>query len=450
MKKTLAIFLLICLFVLSMTACGDSGSPSSTDSKGGASGNNSVSENSDNSNNKDSLWNKRFDGVKLKRIVWYTVSDDEKKMIQEFEEKTGATIEDVVVDFANINTKLAQSMSSGDIIDIGWMEGGFFPTQVIANMYLPVDEYIGADYLVDTSTSDGIAAGGFDMEKMSYYKWNNHYYGLCSYWDVDLPVLYYRKDLFIESGMMTPLERINTGSWNLDTFYEDARQLTNAKTGMAGYSAGGQNSFGMLEMFIESYGVQIVKTDSNGNPTQNLGDSKMLDALNFIQKMYNGAGAVLTSDASFYNGKAAMCIDGLYMIPKLLTDPTVPDVVKNNWELAPIPLAIGNEDGSYPTGWLKATGIVRGTEHPDAVAAYALYKSKYRTDNLYEQYLSEDQKSLIEPLYNSVIYPNYSYGDMGTLLYNMLSSITNGGDITQLISENKTAFQAQIDKVLKE
>ncbi len=434
------------ILALSLTACSGGTAESGTESQ--ASG--STGTGTDVSHSADSLWNKTFEGVTLKRLLWYEPGEAEQALVDEFEARTGCTIEDTVVDFENYNQTLANSIAANDPYDIGYIYGSFFPTQIIAGMYQPVNTYMTEENLLDSSSAETIANGGFDLQKMNYYRWNGNYYGLSSYWDVDMMVLLYRTDLIVESGLMTPNDYVAQGNWNLDTFYELASSLTNTSRGMYGYSSGGENTRSYGE-FVSAYGTQIVVYDSNGVPSQNLGDPLVLEGLNFIQKMTYGAGAVVKAgadDVSFRKGNAAMAIDGLYEIPKMLNDPNVSDVVKNNWDIAPIPLAAGNEDGAYPTDWLKAIGIVNGCVNPDAVAAFALHMSTSKGDNAWESSLTEEQLARITPYYANINYANYAYGTLGEDYVTMIAKITTGADISQLIDENKTLFKAQIDRVI--
>ena len=392
----------------------------------------------------DSLWNKKFDGVTLKRILWYEPSESEKKLVKEFTDRTGCTITDEVVDYQNYNSKIAASIAGGDPYDIGYIYGAFFPTQIIAGMYQPINSYISSEYLLDKSKVD---EGGFDISKMDFYKWNSNYYGFSSYWDVDMMVMYYRTDLIAEAGLKTPNEYVKENNWNLDTFYELAKGLTNTKAGIAGYSAGGENTRSYSE-FVSAFGTQIVSYDSNGVPSQNLGDSKVLDGLNFIKKLTTGATSVINAQSSFRKGTAAMAIDGLYEAPKMMNDSNVPNNVKKNWDIAPIPLAKGNENGAYPTDWLKAIGIVNGSQNPEAVAAFALHMTKGKGDNSWEDYLSAEQIERITPYYENINYANYAYGTLGEDYVQMIAKIIGGDDVSQLISEYKTSFKAQIDKII--
>ena len=117
----------------------------------------------------DGLWLKKFDGVTLKRILWYEPSESEKKLVKEFEDRTGATIVDEIVDYQNYNTKIAASIAANDPYDIGYIYGAFFPTQIIAGMYQPINQFIKSEYLLDKKSKNGIANGGFDISKMDFY-----------------------------------------------------------------------------------------------------------------------------------------------------------------------------------------------------------------------------------------------------------------------------------------
>lgn len=434
MKKLISM-LLVLTVALSLAACGGSSE------KDNSSDNVSYSA--------DSLWNKTFDGVKLKRILWYEPSDSEKALVKEFTDRTGCEITDEVVDYQNYNTKIAGSIASGAPYDIGYIYGAFFPTQIIAGMYQPINSYISSEYLLDTSSSDKIAKGGFDISKMDFYKWNNNYYGFSSYWDVDMLVMYFRKDLFAEAGLKNPLDYQKSGEWNLDTFYKLASELTNVKSGMYGYSAGGENTRGYGEL-VRAFGTSFVSYDSNGIPSENLGDPKVLEGFNFVKKITYGSGLVVNGEASFRKGTAAMSIDGLYEAPKMMNDKNVPSTVKNNWDIAPIPLAVSDKDGAYPTDWLKAIGIVNGSKNADAVAAFALHMTKGKGDNVWEEYFDEEQIERITPYYKNINYANFAYGTLNDDLSTLMGRIMQGEDVSQLISEYRTSARAQIEKIIKE
>lgn len=439
LKKLISLVAVLAL-TLSLVACGGTGNTGSDVEAG----NNNAAVNSP-----DSLWNKKFEGVTLKRILWYQPSESENKLMKEFTDRTGVTVVDEIVDYQNYNTKIANSIAASDPYDIGYIYGAFFPTQIIAGMYQPINAYISSEYLLDSSSSKTIAKGGFDINKMDYYKWNSNYYGFSSYWDVDMMVMYYRTDLFAESGLKSPMDHVKDGTWNLDTFYDLATKLTNTKTGVYGYSAGGENTRSYAE-FISAYGTQVVKYDGNGVPSQNLGDPKVLEGLNFIRKMVYGTGMVINGESSFRKGTAAMSVDGLYEAPKMMNDETVPNAVKNNWDIAPIPLAASNKNGAYPCDWLKAIGVVNGSKNPEAVAAFALHMSKGKGDNAWEEYLTDEQIERVTAYYKNINYANYAYGTLGEDYVTMLARIMAGDDVSQLISEYKTSFKAQIDKVINE
>ena len=71
-------------------------------------------------------------------------------------------------------------------------------------------------------------------------------------------------------------------------------------------------------------------------------------------------------------------------------------------------------------------------------------------DNSWEEYLTEEQIERITPYYSNINYANYAYGTLGEEYVQMIAKIIGGDDVSQLISEYKTSFKAQIDKIINE
>ena len=73
MMKTKRILAALCALAMAfcITACGDVGGTPDASTPNADSG------------SADSLWNKTFEGVTLKRILWYEPSDSEKQLVKE-------------------------------------------------------------------------------------------------------------------------------------------------------------------------------------------------------------------------------------------------------------------------------------------------------------------------------------------------------------------------------
>ena len=72
MKKVFAM-LLSCVMVLSLSACGNDNGDKGTD----------KDTESTVSRSEDGLWNQKFEGTTLKRILWYEPSESENKLVEE-------------------------------------------------------------------------------------------------------------------------------------------------------------------------------------------------------------------------------------------------------------------------------------------------------------------------------------------------------------------------------
>lgn len=385
----------------------------------------------------------KFPGVTLKRIIWYDMSQEEKNMVAAWEKQTGAKIQDVRVGFEQINDKIAASIKARDYIDIGFIYGAYFPGVVISGLYQRVNDYIRPEYLVDSSAPE---KGGFDMSKMTEYKWKNHFYGLCSYWDVDALALYFRPSVFKQYGLTDPNALASQGKWNWDTFYEAAEKITKmSNKTMYGFSRGFEAISGFENHWIAGAGSSFVAM-KNGKPVINFSDPKLVEGLRFFQKTATGNTAVCAPGNSFKDGKAAMFVGGLYDIVNIKKSAAAN--VKNDWDVAPIPLSPNNKNGKYPADWLKAIGITLGSKNADAVASYALFRSKYKGDNAYEEHLSAAQIKRVEPFYNNVNHSNYGYGALVINHGRFFNEIFTGEDITKVLNDNMAAYQNEIDKTL--
>lgn len=166
---------------------------------------------------------------------------------------------------------------------------------------------------------------------------------------------------------------------------------------------------------MSAYGTQIVTYDSNGVPSQNLGDAKVLEGLNFTRSSPTARARLSNrrGRCQLPQGQRAMAIDGLYEIPKMMNDPNVSDVVKNNWDIAPIPLAAATPAARIqPTG-SRLSVLSTAALIPDAVAAFALHMSTSKGDNVWESSLNEEQACTHTPYYANINYANYAYGTLG-------------------------------------
>ena len=76
--------------------------------------------------------------------------------------------------------------------------------------------------------------------------------------------------------------------------------------------------------------------------------------------------------------------------------------------------------------------------------------SQDKGDNIWEDYFTEEQIERITPYYSNINYSNYAYGTLGEDYVTMITRIVLGDDVSQLISEYKTSFKAQIDKIINE
>lgn len=372
-------------------------------------------------------------GITLRRLVWYTPGAAEKKMVEEFEKKYNCTIKDVYSTLEDAPTKLVAGMTSGDVIDIATLYGAFFPKLVINNLYQPIDKYVVKDQMMDEKNP---FAGGFDLDKMENYVWGGHYYGFCSYTNVDLPIVLYNKKIFADYKQKTPEELVKEGNWNWDTFYSAAKAMT-VKDKMSGLSNGSM-------LWFPSAGVQLI-TFKNGTPVSNLSDPRVLETLQYYKKLFSGNTAVTQDGYGFFNGKSAMYI-GIYSALNLSS---ANSSVQKNLGVAPWPCSKNNTTGRNPTSWSKAIGISRGSLHADAVAVYARWVTNYvdAADALGQ--FSKEQQEQIKGWYKNALVPNATYGKTLDYAYGLQGDcVKNNQDPAQVIANYEGLFSAAIKETI--
>lgn len=371
-------------------------------------------------------------GVTLRRLVWYTPGATEKKMVQDFEKKYGCTIQDVYSTLEDAPTKLVAGMTSGDVIDIATIYGAFFPELIIKNLYQPIDKYVVKDQLMNENDP---FAGGFDLDKMENYVWGGHYYGFCSYTNVDLPIVLYNKKIFEDYKQKTPDVLMAENNWNWDTFYSTAKAMT-VRDKMAGLSNGSM-------LWFPAAGVQLI-TFKDGTPVSNLSDPRVLETLQYYKKLFSGNTAVTQDGYSFFKGRSAMYV-GIYSA-LVLSDANAS--VQKNLGVAPWPCSRSNTTGRNPTSWSKAIGISRGSLHADAVAVYARWVTNYvdAADALAQ--FSAEQQEQIKGWYKNALVPNATYGKTRDYAYNLQGDCLKNQDPAQVIANYEGLFAAAIKETI--
>lgn len=232
-KKLLSEILAATLCVSMLAGCGNeeggSSSPESSTSESSTSDSNSEEQDSEESGGEsdapedDGLWHyTNVDTLENPNVTialyWDAYNEDGSyntnnyayplaEAIEAFEAKYGGTVTRQVVGWNKGANAIAESLETGDAIDLVFTEGNArFPGDAINELYLPIDEYL--DYAVcDQASADAFLYNG------QHYVYTNS--------SITQPyLLFYNVTMFEEESLETPTELYNKGEWTYDKFLE--------------------------------------------------------------------------------------------------------------------------------------------------------------------------------------------------------------------------------------
>ena len=243
-----------------------------------------------------------------------------QQLAQEYAVQTpGVQVSVEVTPFADYARKVAVQLVSGDGPDVGWLAEQSVPT------------FFASRSLLDLSSVTSEASfklSDFPFSALSLWKQGNAVYGVP--FSNSPQVLFYNKDLFAKSGLMTPLQQYAKGQWDYSTF------RTSAKT---------------IKDKTDAFGARIMRLDTKAWNSGTLGvlwsyggnvfDRKLKCAMNtsasvsafqfMSDMMFKDASVPRPGDqTTFQGGRIGMYIDNVSFSAQLKDVPF-------KWGIAPMP-----------------------------------------------------------------------------------------------------------------
>lgn len=181
---------------------------------------------------------------------------------------------------------------SGRPYDIVRFSEQDYPTPIVMNLMVPLEDYITTADLYDKKAPE---KGGFSVSALKMLTYNGYLYGASGVYAMDPVVLLYNKRLFGENDLLTAACKNGevSAEWTWDRLHPlllAAQDRDNGVWGLASYF------LGYIPSVLNSYGTNVVKTYTyNRVPTQNLNDPLIYEAFETVQKYYCDEGQVVDS-----------------------------------------------------------------------------------------------------------------------------------------------------------
>jgi multiple sugar transport system substrate-binding protein len=350
MKKVISLISLILALVMVFTLAG-CGSKTAAGQAGNGGGN---SANSGDFDPYAGIENHK--GKIIKMLVWWTLTDNEKQIIQNFTDKYGIEVKLINTTLSDYQTKLASMITSRNSPDLAALNAEYFPMAVVKNRFQPIDLNI---WNLEKDSD-------LDIAQMKQFIWDGKYYGASvkGSWFSEKAIVFYNKSMFENAGLDTPYDMFINGEWNWDTLKETASKLTNSKKGIYGW---GDRSYNRINWLLAN-NTDLVNFD-DGKITNNLTDKKVEDSLAFISDMISSGSVLVDSTLDdFTSGKVAMYVAGSSYMQKTATLNTQ---MKSEWGVAPFPSPKAAET-LIPNAGL-VWGVPTSAKEPEAASYFIRY-----------------------------------------------------------------------------
>lgn len=391
LKRKIAL-ILACVLTLSLAGCKSTGEDLSTsvqyvteeeivyvDDQGSSTDNSStVSDNSSDDKTQsnpneavdtpDFTPNKyeKYRGTTVKFAVTSDPMQSEKAyVINNFEKEYGIKIEPVIMTSGDQVTELTSLIASGKSPDVVRSSGDF----PLSLSYLQSLDAAELDY------SNPIWEQG--MFKLTTFGGSPY---LCTtegnvYTESDIVV--YRKDILKQAGCKTPEEYADEGKWNIDAFFEIARQCKL------------NCSFVNYDSAFHMTGNSVFKIE-NGKFVNGVGDS-VSRALAKISEAKKQGIVTLNATAGIVSGKVAITTHHSYALRKTGAFEKNPEV----WEKLGfyyLPSFDGT-DANLKTGLLRGWGLIKDAPNPVAAGIFLEYYLDPNNCDVNNMYISAEAET---------------------------------------------------------
>ena len=286
-----------------------------------------------------------------------------QEIVDEWSKESGVSAKIEVVDWDNYWTLLEAGASGGTMPDVFWMHSNTVQMYMENDILLPLDDYIAADDKIDlTKYYQGIVE--------LYTRNDGKVFALPK--DHDTIALLYNKAIFDQYGVDCP-----TDDWTWEDVYEAASKITEASGGdVYGYALNTSNNQDGWYNLVYDYGAQIINETHDGTT---IGSAEGKAGMEMVRKLLSvGAPQSVVAETGteslFKSGKCAMITQGSWMINSFYTADNHADYY---WAMIPYADLNGNgscDDGERYSaynglGWAASAA----TSNPDACYSLISY-----------------------------------------------------------------------------
>lgn len=281
-----------------------------------------------------------------------------QKAVDSFNEQSDTTkVELVGVPGDNYNEKVMTQLKSKTPPDCFYAEEGSFGELNKSDVLLDMASYLNKE-------DSELKISDIPANILETYNYEGKINGVPV--DCNPMVLYYNADLFLKTGIKSPQEYFDEGSWNFEALQSVSGQLRDA--GKIGFIY--ENWWGPLYSFLSSQGEDLYSEDGTA---ANFGSERVKAGLGYLEsniksKAFTYAGRMESGespDTLFMSGQAGMLYAGRWFVPDFKE-------IGFTYDVVPFPYY---KEPSQAISGMPATPMVinKETAHPDEVWEFVSY-----------------------------------------------------------------------------
>ena len=368
MKKARAFIsaLILTAMSLSLVACGDNSSSSSSNPYENVDVDSEVRDSVNQAaNDSDLLEDVELENKTIKWLATWDINPDgtgknKPTELVVFEEKYGGNIQYYQVTWDNRYEKLAEYINSGEGIDFFWAgDMDAFPKGAVSGIFAPIDNYIDFSSPLWEDVKD-------INDEMVWA--GNHYCAIVQSTGDDVACVYNRKTMQ-EAGLSDPAELYANGEWDWNAFQSMLQSFVDVDQQHYGI-----DGWWFENGLIRTTGVAAV-TIEDGKLVSNLADPAMERVQNWMFSLYQNGYVAIGGPGYGWEAKPNYIGEG-----KLLFYPVglyelyyTPDVWKEKYGddvfFVPMPKDPQADEYYIPIK-MEAYSFVSGGHNPEGVAKY--------------------------------------------------------------------------------
>ncbi|MGV8935866.1 MAG: ABC transporter substrate-binding protein [Allorhizobium sp.] len=318
----------------------------------------------------------------LRMTVW-TGSEAHLKMLNGIAESFKKTHPDVNVQFETVpvndyTQKLTFQVAGGNPPDIAWMMEDAAPAFENANLLMDLGPTLKA--------AEGYDFADFSQPAMGLWQTGETVHGIP--FSTSPFLIYYNKDMFDKAGLEDPQALAAKGEWNMETFQQVSKKLTEANPGKWGFEFKDGEGYAsrMTHAFlppIRAYGGDIWSNKECGfDKPEAVKAVKQLHDMVFKDKSIVPPG----EQGDYFSGNSAMTVNQISRASKMAE-------AGFKWGIAPLPSGPGGESPVIGQAGLVVFAQGKNTE---IAAEFVAHMTNKENVAIMAQFFPPARKSVLE------------------------------------------------------